>query len=336
MDSRPRRTLIIWNALIFPLVHVGMGINYLPLSRNPMFSVGAMCLAAVACCLVVFRDVERPRLSASTSVGVLAATLLINVLVNQTLPNSGEHPGYQAWQSGTIQMILVTVALRGRIMFAVIGICVFGVTQFLFWIGQLNLTIMDAAVNVITPVGWVGMAAAMTLALQRSDRVIQRLDRQQERVADQEAAERAYRLTQKRWGEILGDKVRDALSLVSGSRQDLTPAEKGYLRLLDAEIRDTIQARIFMREDISAAVWEARARDITVEFRDQRLVPFEDETLNLLADELIVVLGRAESHATVTVLALAREDDIAATILCRAVNGRLAAEVAIPATASLQ
>ena len=123
MDKAITRPVILAFSLPYPLVHIILGLANLHRVTSIVPPLIAMVICVAVILLVSLPEVGKP-LRLSVAWAAVIGVVLIEVLVKGVLP-AGEHPGYAAWHNGAIQMLLVTVALRGRMGVAWLGMGVF-------------------------------------------------------------------------------------------------------------------------------------------------------------------------------------------------------------------
>jgi len=290
-------------------VHIILGLANLHRVDSTAQTVAAMAICIAVIVIVSVSDAQRPLgivAAWTATVGVLA----IEVLVKSGLP-VGSHPGYAAWHCGAIQMLLVTVAIRGRKGIAWFGIGVFAVVDFLASL-EHQLTLNEALAMVVTPLLWMGMATALSFILRRCARQITAFTEQEQSSARTLATQNARDLAENEWMRDLSRTARPMLERIAEGR--IGPAEQELCVLLEAELRDQIRGRSLATPPVLQAARAARARGVRVDILDDRATDLPEDLMSKATAQLLRALNRAEDGA-VKCRALPEGADVAITIL---------------------
>ncbi|WP_404290738.1 hypothetical protein [Glutamicibacter arilaitensis] len=311
----------------FSTTHIIMGIASLPNLELLWPCLVALFLCAVASIFVAFGRRDSLNLHRTEAYAVICATTLMAILVNLGLPDG--FPGYGWWNAGATEMILVALALRGQLPLAWTGLVAFAVAQAVG--GTLNkVGAMEIFGSILTPALWVFFAAVIRWQIERNRQQIQVSEAKGRAVYQQQAAEYAYRTVKEQWTRVLDERVRWTLLDIDAHAENLTDAQRQEYALLELELRDEIQARIFMTDVLREAVRSARRAGLSVEFNDIRKVPLEPELSALIEHELMRLLSQPTVYRMLTVLALPKDSEVAVTILARAHGDGIPEQIDIP------
>lgn len=290
MDSSITRPLILASALPFPIAHIVLGLVNLDRLTTVFPTLAAMVLCLLAIVLLL-RSPDDGRLGAVPAGIVLTCTSAMTILVNVVLP-AGEHPGYAAWHSGALQMLLVATALRRRSGYAWVGIGLFALIQAVG--STLNgMTPIDTLVLIITPVTWIVVATAVNSIFDRSQRQIDAASAREREAAGQLAREHARQVARTHWAADLDRRTRPALERIAA--QDIDAAARDEFLLLEAELRDAIRGRALMGPGVAAAARQARTRGVRVDLLDDLKSELEPALAAAVTGQLVVALERTGS-----------------------------------------
>lgn len=309
MDRSISRRVILAFSIPFPVVHIVLGLANLHRVTSVAATLAAMVICVAVIIIVSISDARR-RIGLVAAWAATVGVLTIEVLVKSALP-VGTHPGYAAWHCGAIQMLLVTVAVRGRRAIAWFGIGVFAVVDFLASLAQ-QLTLNEALAMVVTPLLWMSMATALSFILTRCARQTAAFTEQEQASSSTLATQNARDLAQNEWMRDLSRATRPMLERIAEGA--IGPAEQEVCVLLEAELRDQIRGRALATPAVLHAARAARARGIRVDILDDRATDLPENLLSEATAQLIGALNRAEDGA-VKCRALPEGADVAVTIL---------------------
>ncbi|WP_416417180.1 hypothetical protein [Paenarthrobacter aromaticivorans] len=309
MDKAITRPVILAFSLPYPIVHIILGLANLHKVTTIAPALIAMVICAAVILVVTLPPVGRP-LELRAAWAAVVGVLFMEVLVKSALP-IGIHPGYAAWHNGAIQMLLVTVALRGRMRLAWLGMGVFAAMDFTTSLVQ-RLTFVEALAMVITPILWMAMATALSIILRRCARQTQDFTGQEQAAASELASENARQVAQSEWMRDLSRATRPMLERIAAG--PLQPGEQRECLLLEAELRDGIRGRVLATPLVQQAARNARGRGVSVDLLDDRATELPEEQLAEVIEQLVGALQRAEDGA-VKCRVPPEGSDIAATIL---------------------
>lgn len=290
MDSSITRPLILAIAIPFPIAHILLGLANLGQLRTavPALMAMAICLVLV---VVVVRRGPAHRLNTRGAVTVVAGTTLMTVLVNLGLP-IGVHPGYAAWHSGALQMLLVALALRQRSGFAWAGTGLFVLAQSVgSWLNGMSF--LDAVVLMVTPVVWVVIANAVNSMLDRSRRDIESSSSKEREAELRLAHEYAAQVSRREWAADLDQRTRPTLELIANL--EAGEGDRADFLLLEAELRDQIRGRALVAPGIAEAARGARSRGVRVELLDDLKQVLSPSIQQEVTHQLIAALGRTQA-----------------------------------------
>lgn len=309
MDKAITRPVILAFSLPYPIVHIILGLANLHKVTSVIPALIAMMICAAVILIVTSPPVGRP-LELRAAWAAVVGVLCMEVLVKSALP-TGVHPGYAAWHNGAIQMLLVTVALRGRMRLAWLGMGVFAAIDFTASLVQ-RLTLIEALAMVVTPILWMVMATALSIILRRCARQTQDFTEQEQAAATELASENARQLAQSQWLRDLNRATRPMLERIAAGA--LQPAEQRECLLLEAGLRDEIRGRALAVPLVQQAAKAARGRGVSVDLLDDRATDLQEEQLDEVIEQLVGALQRAEDGA-VKCRVLPEGSEVAATIL---------------------
>lgn len=234
-----------------------------------------------------------------------AATPVLLVLI--AAPGAGAEL-FSAWYLGAGVVMLMLLALRGRIVLA--------------WIGAAGLTV---AAVLVTPV--VGPAIAVTITLlvrqlallaivtlfalgiragvRRLDR-IRRSEVRDARLTAAIAAADAEREERLGWAYLVATPLLRRIA----AGEALTPELRLEASLAEAELRDGLRAHGLARHPVPAAARGARARGVEVVLLDDRSEPLSEEQLAPLRLRVAERLEAVESGRIVARLLPAGRDEL--------------------------
>lgn len=309
MNSAINRRLILALGIPFPAAHILLGLANIGRVATfwPYLTAMGVCLALMTVVALPGLGRAMPRRHAAI---VVVGTVLMDVLVQSVLP-TGQHPGYAAWHSGAIEMILVTVALRNHIPLAWTGIVSFA---FLDFTGSMihGLSIVDGLAMVLTPLMWVVIATWVSLALRRNDEQIHSYTVNEQMAVLKLAKEHARQLSQSEWATSLDLATRPLMEKIAAG--PLSDVDRQECFLLEAYLRDQIRGQILATPEVLTAARAARTRGVRVDIFDDRRAQMPDALLSEAAAQLAKVL-QASMRGVVKGRALPPGAGVAVTIL---------------------
>ena len=288
MDRVISKWLVLAVAIPMPVAHVILGLANLHKVTSLWQPLAAMVLTLALVVAICWRT-RGHTLPLGSALAVVAGVVIVDVLVTSVLP-VGVHPGYAAWHNGAIQMLLVAMAFRNRVLLAWLGMVAFAVLDFSASMAH-GLSLVDALALVLTPVMWMVIATAVHIMLGR---------------------EHAHRLYRDKWMLELEQSARPALEAIAAGA--LSAGQRQELALLEAELRDQIRGRLLATPEVVQAARAARARGVKVDLLDDRKAPLDSAVLEDAVAQLLGVLRRVES-GRVRARALPAGGELAVTIL---------------------
>jgi hypothetical protein len=267
----------------FGLYHAVLGLINLDSYQQPVFVLVGLFGYLGALVLSVFypRGIELPSWVASLN---FIVALTVPLLVTAGL---GDRPvtSYTTWYVAAMGTLLAITAVRGRAVFAWIGIAAM-VIETLVWGGATVLFTGGIFGAVFLVLG----ANAAARALASSEQMViqfreKSLATEAATVAQSAArAERERRITQTLSG------VLPQLERIVSSHGDLTSEEKALAVLTEAELRDQIRGRSLAHPELAKQTRRARSRGVEVQLLDDG--GFE----NLAEDQIVNLLQRVATE----------------------------------------
>jgi hypothetical protein len=289
MDNTITRSLVLAIAIPFPLAHIVLGLANL----TPLITI-VPAIAAMVMCLLVMGILAAPcptgRLGTPAALAVITGTTAMTALVQLGLPH-GIHPGYAAWHTGALQMLLVALVLRRRSALAWLGTAGFVVVQSLG--SALHaMSLLDAVVLMATPLVWIVIATVVSAMLTRSHAAIQEFSAARRKTETRLANAFAAQVARGDWAADLDHRTRPALESIAAGR--ITDTDRQDYLLLEAELRDQIRGRTLVGPGVSEAARRARMRGVRVELLDDLKVPLVPSIHDEVASQLVATLGRSQ------------------------------------------
>ncbi len=309
MDRVISKWLVLAVAIPMPVAHVILGLANLHKVTSLWQPLAAMVLTLALVVAICWRT-RGHTLPLGSALAVVAGVVIVDVLVTSVLP-VGVHPGYAAWHNGAIQMLLVAMAFRNRVLLAWLGMVAFAVLDFSASMAH-GLSLVDALALVLTPVMWMVIATAVHIMLGRSRSNIAAYTEQSRESATRLGREHAHRLYRDKWMLELEQSARPALEAIAAGA--LSAGQRQELALLEAELRDQIRGRLLATPEVVQAARAARARGVKVDLLDDRKAPLDSAVLEDAVAQLLGVLRRVES-GRVRARALPAGGELAVTIL---------------------
>lgn len=309
MDREISKWLVLAVAIPMPVVHVILGLANLHRAISLWQPLLAMVLTLALVAVICWRT-RGHTLPLGSALAVVAGVVLVDLLVTGVLP-AGEHPGYASWHNGAIQMLLVAMAFRNRVLLAWVGMVIFAVLDFSASM-EHGLSVVDALALVLTPVMWMVIATAVHIMLGRSRSNIAAYTAQSRESALRLGREHARALYREKWMLELEHAARPALETIAAA--ELSAGQRQELALLEAELRDQIRGRVLATPEVLRAARAARVRGVKVDLLDDRNAAMAPAVLGDAVAQLLGVLRRVDS-GRVSARALPAGGNLAVTIL---------------------
>lgn len=309
MDRVITRPLILSLGLPFPAAHILLGLANLGRTTSPIPALAAMAIC-VALMVLVTRAGQGRGLSAMHAVLALVGVLTMDVLVNSGL-RYGEHPGYAAWHTGAIQMIIVVVAMRQQIRLAWLGAGIFAVLDFASSLIR-GLPVIDGLTLVLTPLMWVVIATVVSILLSRSIDQINAYTATERQSAKILARDHARQLSRDEWMTDLDKTTRPCLEIIASGSP--TASNRQEFMLLEAQLRDQIRGRSLATPSVLQSARDARARGVRVDLLDDRKSDLSVAVLSEASVQLSEAMDRAQ-RGSVKGRALPAGSGVAVTVL---------------------
>jgi hypothetical protein len=264
MTTIPRAALAIFG-LLFTFSHVILGLGWLEKYSNQaltLFAFGLYLVCAVTS-IVLYHGLALP--TAHAVVTVIAAAV-IPILCYSQLKVSDLAPGgsYLTWFIGATSTMLAVVALRGRLVLALVGLA-FVIAETLAW-GGFNVV---SQVGLIGAFQLVGAATAVSLGLQASRRAAKKYGDMASAVEAQTARQTASRLERKNRIESALQAAQPVLQRIIDLRGKLSEADRYELLLTEFALRDEVQGGNLLDNGVRIAIRDARRRGVEVTIFDE-------------------------------------------------------------------
>lgn len=186
-----------------------------------------------------------------------------------TVVSAHPWPGTALWHLFPIQLLLVTLIIRGRSLLALLTLA--------------GLVAIHAAWSLPTPLGWGGVwqasfgalvFTALAFLVRRilsTITVRERFLRAQQRAAVEQSAERdAAGVQRAMWIQDLRSAATAPLTRIAGLQTEVPDELRRDALVVEAALRETLVARAVMSEELAALTEAARRRGVEVRFVDNR------------------------------------------------------------------
>lgn len=273
---------VIGLAVCWSLLQVILGLSGLGMSAHPYAS-----LAAVVICLALMAQALFPRggqLSAAMSPLLVAGTAVVTGLVLWGLPLD-VWPGYAAWFQGSLECLLITIAMRRRPRTALLACAVMTVlvlawsTQTVAGIGEgVQISVAPVTLTLIA----VGLARFLALNDARADAQL----RHAMELTEQAAVADARRAEASAWARDVGETAGPALRLAADTDVGLGEDDRAELVRVATALRDRIRGGALATPAVLAIVADARAREVAVNLLDDRGAALTPEAQEQLTEAL--------------------------------------------------
>lgn len=243
---------------------------------------------------------------------VVVATTVAGILVVSCLKEG--RPGYALWYPSLVLIPLAGIALRGRLVLALVGAAASAATT-LWWASGASVGFEDGLYRVVTPSAAVVVAVGIATLVRQYAQEVDRSHREQEAAARLSAAAEASQTERAdRLGEIELVAAPLLRKLASGVPVDERTATES--RLVEAALRDGIRGRGVAVGAVRETVWAARSRGVQVSVLDDAgLGPADPEApaagplracavtlLELLESGVVTIRLAAPDEGTVVVV----------------------------------
>ena len=226
------------------------------------------------------------RMSARRARGILALCGITMLLMFFQVSPRTSSP-FAQWHLGAITMVLLVMALRGRVGVAWFGYAAMAVIT-ICWAVVNGLGVADGINLVIRHAGTLLAGTLVAVRMQRTTHTLAALNTAHFRRAEAEATQTAAISERKAQLDHINALARPALERLANQHEP-GDAERADCLLVEAGLRDAMRARALCLEPLTSAARRARARGIEVilldDSGDQPL--FDVESLaRLVAAEL--------------------------------------------------
>lgn len=277
---------------LFGLTIFAFVVNTAPISATP-WGLGAAAALVVAAWLCISPGPDT--LSGGRIAAILALATACNLAMSwQFTP--GEWPGWASWNFGMTALVMIGVALRGRIVWSWVGLAIMTAVA-TSWstitagdpLLGLQLSYMHLAINL--PVTF------FAIGMRRTAHTIARLQEVEHRRAVESAADEARADERERELARVRAVVAEPLRDIANGVATRTPTD---LLVLEARLRDRIRGRALESPRLRTSVDAARRRGITVLLLDDAAVPAPGDWLaEGLAEAAEVLDGQPDGMMTV-------------------------------------
>ncbi|MFB2583704.1 sensor histidine kinase [Herbiconiux liukaitaii] len=232
------------------------------------------------------------------------------------------------WFAVAFAFLFVAIALRGRIVVALIGMVV--IVAVLVTTGMLSGASSGQILQLsVRPVVLVGLAVALLVVVERMQRRIAALHLDAVASTERESWTLAARteLTSR-----VAELARTAVPLLAriGEGREPSEAERREYASCEGELRDGLRAGSLAREPLSSAVAAARGRGVDVLLLDDSGGAIDDRHIDPILTWLVSEIATAESRAVGRLLPPGRE-----ALVSLSIDGRQVHQAASPAQGSV-
>ncbi|MDO9395880.1 MAG: hypothetical protein Q7T71_04995 [Herbiconiux sp.] len=312
------RILLVGLAAVFSAFHVVLGVSTLDVPQNPVPSIVAMALYAVATALSLALS-PRVRMPAAVAAGNLAVAAVGLLLVLSQL-DPDQHNGYATWIVGAVGTLMTITVVRLRPSFAWAGIAIL-IAAVLIWARDpLDLPALGAIGGPV----WVAVGHATTVTIARASRETRRYERAEQRAAEWHAQEEAEFFERRVRLAQMNRQVAPMLRrIVTGDGMLDEEARRECLHL-EAAMRDEIRGRRLLDDGVRQEVLAARRRGVEVTLLDDGGIDDLDRAAHAritaaiarqlghtTADRVVVRTAQHDTEVAVTIVGL-RDPDPAA------------------------
>lgn len=205
---------------------------------------------------------DRYPIRLSWTAAIVVVVVASSALIVWQLRTDGSWPGYSAWYIGANTFLLLALGLRGRYIWAWVGMAAMVATT-VAWSVTTGQGPWHGASLVIKEAGLLAIGTFFAIGLGRTARRIQALQRAETATIAQAHAEQARAGERDRQLERLQSIAVPVLEKIA-SQGASTPVERtGYLAL-EGALRDGIRARTLAVEPLVSAALAARSRGVEV------------------------------------------------------------------------
>lgn len=174
--------------------------------------------------------------------------------------------GYALWHLGAGALLLLLVAIRGRLGLAWAGMAGMSAAT-LVWavVSDFNFTV--AVVSLVRQIGLLLIGTVFVVAVSRVQRQLADLAEEGSRLAAAEAAEQAAEQERRgrlRWAQELAAPILHEIA----SLESVAPETRVEASLVEAELRDGLRARTLAAEPVTGEARAARQRGVEVTLLD--------------------------------------------------------------------
>ncbi|GAA3554724.1 hypothetical protein GCM10022197_07310 [Microlunatus spumicola] len=258
-----RFTAVTWVALA---VNLAVGAATAGVYRALVPLVVAMVLAVLATALVL-RPGDGLRLSRGTAAGAVAAVAGLCAAMTLTVPQPAL--GILVWHLFSVQLVLVTLVVRRRAGWALLGLAITEASV-LLW----SLTGPDGWAGVLSwgagPVLFLVMAVLVNRILRTISRRQVALRRQEDAAIDASVRQHVALVQRALWVADLRSQARTILVRLAGSTDPVPEDLRAEALLLEATLRESLVARNVMSDELAVLTEGARRRGVDVRLVDSR------------------------------------------------------------------
>jgi hypothetical protein len=304
------RATIILLAALFSAYHVVLGLSALGVPRSPWPTVGALVAFGAAVVLSLLRPRTRV-LPVWVALLDLVVSFAVPVVVAAQLDPAAQN-GYATWYIAAVGTLLTIVMVRGRDLFAWIGIG-FLTLHSIWWAGFGKL----GDLGVIGSIVWVVAANVVMFAVRKTGEDAERFAEVERAASEWRAAHDAHVVERQHRLEHTYRMAEPLLTEIVRSEGELSEEQRAQCLLLEATMRDEIRGRGLLDDAVRRVVTAARRRGAAVSLLDEGGLDELDEprrarVLGRLADAIagsdadtliVRTVPRAE-EVTVTVVGL--------------------------------
>ena len=302
------RTIIVLLAALFSAYHVILALSALDAPRSPWPALCSVTAFAAAVALSLFRP--RPlTLPVWIAAVDLAVAIGVPLAVASQLDPAADN-GYSTWYVAAVGTLLTIVAVRGRPVFAWIGVG-FLTLHTIWWAGIGAL----ASLGVVGSIVWVVAANVVMYASRKTAEDAKRFAAVERKASEWRAAYDAHVVERQRRIEHSYAMAEPLLTEIVRTGGELSEEQRAECLLLEATMRDEIRGRGLLSDEVRRVVTAARRRGTAVSLLDEGgLDGLDAESRGAVLSRLAEAIAGAEADVIIA-RTVPREEGVAVTVV---------------------
>lgn len=249
-------------------VQIGLGWASLGAVSDPAMVFIANVLAVLAAGLALGSGSGDRRIGFPFAALVVGSLILLSLLVHTVLPHA-HWPGYAAWHTAVVQILLIVVLVRGQAALAWLGM-----TAFLVEVGHWGISHEMGGGDMFRvafgPVLWLALATLLLRGLRRIGAELVRSQGMSREAAWRLASSFSQLVLHEVWLRDLTEQVGPLLRRLADPSQPLSAEQREAARVVEARLRDALRAGNLVSDNVADAIGRARARGVEVTLVDNR------------------------------------------------------------------